>query len=214
MRRTAAEAEQTRQAIMEAGIRIFARDGFEGAALAAIGREAKLTRGAIYWHFRDKHDLFRQIVRREDGRLERLVAGALSGGGPAFARLRRLLDAVVDNFYGQETFRRFIELTWYKLGPSQFAPVMDGKTTFVQKFLALMRDLLGESLEAGDIRPATDVRLAALHLSCLINGLYRLYHVAPDWARDRKAARRLFHEFLDSLAAAPGATSNGHKEKS
>jgi TetR/AcrR family transcriptional regulator, repressor of the mexAB-oprM multidrug resistance operon len=205
MRRTKTDAEKTKVAILDAGTRIFARCGFERAALEAIGREARLTRGAIYWHFKNKRDLFAQILRREDDRLDRLVASALSADGSSFDKLRRLLDAVVDNFYGQETFRQFIELTWYKLGPSQFAPIMDGKKTFVQNFLALMQRLLGEALAARDIRPGTDVHLAALHLSCLINGLYRLYHVAPDWARDKKKAKSLFDDFLNSIAAGPGA---------
>jgi TetR/AcrR family transcriptional regulator, acrAB operon repressor len=205
MRKIFAEAEKTKTALLDAGIRVFARDGFERAALEAIGREANLTRGAIYWHFKNKHDLFAQIMRRENDRLDDLVASSLAGGGSSFAKLRRLLDAVIDNFYGQETFRRFIELTWYKLGPSQFAPVMDDKTAFVQNFLSLLKRLLSEARTAGDIPAATDVRLTAFHLSCLVNGLYRLYHVAPDWARNKTQAKKLFHGFLDSIAVEPGA---------
>ena len=200
MRKTAAETEKTRIALLEAGTLVFARDGYERATLEAIGREAGLTRGAVYWHFKNKQDLFARILDRENERLSRLVAAALAGDGSSFRRLRRLLDAVIENFYGRMTFRRFIELTWYKLPPSQFTPVMKGKSAFVQDFLTLMERLLGESLAAGEIRPAVDIHLAALHLSCLINGLYRLYHVAPDWARDKAKAAALFHDYLDSLA--------------
>lgn len=199
MKKTVAEAEKTKISILDAGIRVFARVGFERATLENIGREAHLTRGAIYWHFRNKHDLFAQILRRENDRLNRLVASALSVEGTSFEKLRRLLDAVLDNFYDQEIFRQFIELTWYKLDLSHFVSVMDDKTVFVQNFLGIMERLLAESQADGDIGPEIDIRQAALHLSCLINGIYRLYHVAPDWARDKGKVKNLFSDFLDSL---------------
>jgi TetR/AcrR family transcriptional regulator, acrAB operon repressor len=209
MRKTAAETQKTKTAIMTAAIRVFSRCGFERASLDAIGSEAGLTRGAIYWHFKDKHDLFAQVLKLENDRLDRLVESALAGLAPAFVKLRRLLDAVVDNFYDHETFRQFIEFTWYKLDPAHIAPVMEEKEAFVQNFLSLMRDLLGEAQRTGDVAPGVDIHLTALHLSCLINGLYRLYHVAPAWARDKNMAMRLFADLLDSVAG----RTEPHQEK-
>jgi len=205
MRKTAKDAEKTRLAILDAAARIFARDGFDAATLEAIGREANLTRGAIYWHFKDKQDLFEQIVGRDDELLHRLIAEALAGDTPPFGKLRRLLETVLDNFYDNEPFRQQIILTWYRLNAAQFPPVMTAKSAFVQNFLALMEDLLVKAKGEGELALDVDTRQAALHLSCLINGLYRLYHVAPDWARDKEGARRLFYDYLDSLSASSPA---------
>ncbi len=205
MRRTAEDSEKTRLAILDAAAKVFARDGFDAATLESIGREADLTRGAIYWHFKDKQDLFRQIVGRENEGLDRLIADALAGDTPPLGKLRRLLENVIDNFYDNEAFRRQIILTWYRLNASQFAPVMVAKSAFVQDFLALMEDLLVKAKEEGKLAFDVDTRQTALHLSCLINGIYRLYHVAPDWTHDKEAARRLFLDYLDSLSVSSPA---------
>jgi len=202
MKRTVEDAEKTKISILDAGTRVFSRVGFEKATLEAIGKEAGLTRGAIYWHFKGKKDLFERILQREGARLDKLIESVLAENTSPFLKLRMLLDAVIDNFYDNETFRQFIELTWYKLNADQFERVMNSKTAFVQNFLNLMERLLGESLEGGEIKEGTDIRLASFHLSCLINGFYRLYHVAPDWARDKSRIKDLFRSHLDALAAA------------
>jgi TetR/AcrR family transcriptional regulator, acrAB operon repressor len=199
MRKTFAEAQQTRRVLLDAGIRVFARAGYRRATLDAVGRDAGLTRGAIYWHFKNKRDLFERILERQDERLNRLVESVLAAPGSPLQKLSRLLEAVIDNFYDHAEFREFIELTWYKLEDEQFGRVMDSKSAFVQKFLALLARLLRESRKAGEIRADVDVRLAAFHLSCLINGFYRLYHVAPHWARDKARTQRLFRDHLRTL---------------
>lgn len=203
MRRTAADTLKTKAAILDAATRVFAAVGFDAATLESIGREADLTRGAIYWHFKDKQDLFARIVQRENERLNHVVATALANEHSPLRKLRRLLAAVIDNFYDNETFRLFIELTWYKMHPTQFSAVMEDKTTFVQNFLGLLERLLSEARAAGEIVPTVDVGLTALHFSCLINGFYRLYHVAPERARDKEATRRLFAHVLDTIVPPP-----------
>ncbi len=200
MKKTTIEAEKTKVSILDSGAKVFAKMGYERATLEAIGRMANLTRGAIYWHFEDKRDLFERIFDRENIRLEKMIESVLSINAPPFVKLRGLLEAVVDNFFDNETFRDFIELTWYKLGADQFGRVMNSKTAFVQNFLALMERLLGESCESGEIRSGINARQTAYHLSCLINGFYRLYHVAPDWGRDKARIKLTFQSYLDSLA--------------
>ncbi len=199
MKRTLEDAEKTKISILDAGTKVFAQVGYDGATLEAIGKEAHLTRGAIYWHFMNKRDLFEKILEREGDRLDDLIATVLSTNTSPFLKLRRLLEAVIDNFFDNATFRNFIELTWYKLSPGQFGRIMRAKSVFVQDFLSLMERLLKESLASGEIQTGIDPSQAAYLLSCLINGFYRLYHVAPDWARDKTRTQRLFRRTLDSL---------------
>ena len=58
MRRTKAEAEETRQAILAAAERVFFKKGVANASLDEVAVAAGVTRGAIYWHFSSKTDLF------------------------------------------------------------------------------------------------------------------------------------------------------------
>ena len=61
MRRTKEGAEKTRQRIMAAALRTFDRRGIAHTTLTQIAAAARVTRGAIYWHFRDKQALVRAI---------------------------------------------------------------------------------------------------------------------------------------------------------
>ena len=55
-------SDATRQALLEAGRDIFAREGYQAAGIEAISRAARVTRGAFYHHFEDKKALFDAVV--------------------------------------------------------------------------------------------------------------------------------------------------------
>lgn len=56
--------QQTRDVLIAAATEVFARRGFEGAALEEIAETAGFTRGAIYKNFADKEDLFFAVTDR------------------------------------------------------------------------------------------------------------------------------------------------------
>src|SRR5207249_1888918 len=55
--------QDTRMAILEAAVRIFARSGVPAATLDDIAAEAGVTRGALCWHFHSKDELVAAIIR-------------------------------------------------------------------------------------------------------------------------------------------------------
>lgn len=61
-RKTKQQAEETRQEILDAAIKTFSERGVSATSLADIAKSAGVTRGAIYWHFKNKVDLFHQLV--------------------------------------------------------------------------------------------------------------------------------------------------------
>ena len=64
MRRTKAEAEQTRESVIAAAVTVFLERGVARATFDEIARAAGVTRGAVYWHFRDKLEIFLALERR------------------------------------------------------------------------------------------------------------------------------------------------------
>lgn len=59
----------TRRKILEVARRIFALHGFEGASVDAIVKASGLSKGALYWHFPGKLELFREIMGEEARRI-------------------------------------------------------------------------------------------------------------------------------------------------
>lgn len=63
-RRTKQDAEETREHILDAAEQCFRDSGIYRTTLQMIAMKAGCTRGAIYWHFREKNDLFKQVIER------------------------------------------------------------------------------------------------------------------------------------------------------
>lgn len=96
-RRTKEEAEETRIQILDAAERVFYDKGVSRASLAEIASDAGVSRGAIYWHFENKVDLFQALCERLRSPLEELAraseseresdprAHAAAAGAPAAA---------------------------------------------------------------------------------------------------------------------------------
>jgi AcrR family transcriptional regulator len=64
-RKTQAERrEETRELVLAAAARVFARRGFHAASLDAVAEEAGFSRGAVYYNFADKEELFLELLDR------------------------------------------------------------------------------------------------------------------------------------------------------
>jgi AcrR family transcriptional regulator len=61
--------QQTRDVLVEAATEVFARRGYEGAALEEIAETAGFTRGAIYKHFAGKQELFEAVTEQANQRV-------------------------------------------------------------------------------------------------------------------------------------------------
>jgi TetR/AcrR family acrAB operon transcriptional repressor len=64
VRKTRAEAQITRQRILDAAAKVFLEQGFSGASLQRVAEAAGFTRGAIYWHFENKKELLQALMAR------------------------------------------------------------------------------------------------------------------------------------------------------
>lgn len=97
VRKTKEEAEQTRKDLIEAARKVFHECGVSRSTLEKIAKEAGVTRGAIYWHFKDKAELF--FAMREDvfaPMLERTDALLYS---PDFSNPLDAIEASVTEFF-------------------------------------------------------------------------------------------------------------------
>ena len=57
VRKTKEDTEQTRLAIMEAALQTFYEKGFSRTTFDEIAKRIDMTKGAVYWHFRNKADV-------------------------------------------------------------------------------------------------------------------------------------------------------------
>lgn len=64
VRRTKEDAQLTRSRLLDTAELLFLAKGYSGTSLHDIAQSAGATRGAVYWHFKDKADLFNAMMAR------------------------------------------------------------------------------------------------------------------------------------------------------
>lgn len=64
MSRQQRRSEETRSRILEAAARSFGRHGYEAASVDEICQAAGMSKGALYHHFRSKHEIFLELLNR------------------------------------------------------------------------------------------------------------------------------------------------------
>ena len=94
------QAEATRAALIKAARKLFARHGYADTDIETVARRTRVTRGALYHHFKDKQDLFSAVFDLEEQKLTATVAQAAGGNsGPwdgILAGCNAFLDACLD----------------------------------------------------------------------------------------------------------------------
>jgi len=77
----------TKEKILEVARSHFARNGYHGTSMDSIVKGANLSKGAIYWHFKGKSELFTAVLEEETSRVLKYLLpgpGDLDGGSVDF----------------------------------------------------------------------------------------------------------------------------------
>jgi len=119
VRRTKAEAEQTREAVLAAAITVFLKRGVARASLEEIARAAGVTRGAIYWHFRDKLEIFLALEERANFPNDEIAAALESrlAADPWLDPLDELANTFAEGLKALESDverRRILTIFWFR----------------------------------------------------------------------------------------------------
>lgn len=172
-RRTKEDAEATRNALLDAAERVFYDKGVSRASLDDIAREAGATRGAIYWHFKDKVDLFAAMLERVTLPLEQSHGedGVGLGGDPVL-QLRTMLHDALHAVVHDERARRVFEIALYKVEYAQeLLAVRDRHVGVCDGFRRKLEVALLAAARAQGVVLVVPCEVAALGLWALFDGL-------------------------------------------
>jgi TetR/AcrR family acrAB operon transcriptional repressor len=181
MRKTKQEAEKTRKEILKAALNVFSAKGFAAARLEEVAKAAGVTRGAIYWHFKNKIDLFNHLLNIFH-QYEKRAASILEADESPLSRIRRLMTEMFIFIEKNEEYRAIMEIILFKTElTEELQPQMNRIISFMQNLKKSLADLIRQGMAAGEIRPDTDVEAAAWGL------LSFLYGVELTWLLDTRA---------------------------
>ena len=212
MRRTKEEAEITRQEIVKAGLRAFANKGYAAARLEDVAEEAGVTRGAIYWHFENKEDLYIQLMEQTLERYKRQVHRALEIEGSPLTKIRTLLRDLFVMLEDDEDYRA--AYTTFLFRPTQTSETrdqLDRVFAFMGELGRTLRTLIQEGIEVGEVDPSTDPFVASVALVSYINGVELSWLVAPESFSVKRVADDLAEFILKGVLK--DNSEGGDKEK-
>ncbi len=115
-RRTKQDADATRSRLLDAAELVFYEKGVSRASLNDIASAAGLTRGAIYWHFKDKGDLFNAMMERVTSPLKEATCEiSTMGCCTPLQRLRGRVDWVQRCITHDERMGRVFEIALFRV---------------------------------------------------------------------------------------------------
>ncbi|MDP1741279.1 MAG: TetR family transcriptional regulator [Polaromonas sp.] len=115
-RRTKEEALATRHRLLDAAEHQFQAKGVSRTSLQDIARRAGATRGAVYWHFRDKADLFNAMMERVTLPLEQSFQSVAQDEiADPLTRIRGLVRDALVRIASDPQTRRVFEVATHKV---------------------------------------------------------------------------------------------------
>lgn len=114
MKRTREEAEKTRQDIVDAGLIMFGRKGIESTRVEDIAREAGVTRGAFYYHFKNKYDLYIHLLKLRADYYNRIISECMNSEQVSILKIRSYMVDVLQKHATDKKFSAFNEMILHK----------------------------------------------------------------------------------------------------
>lgn len=199
MRRTKEQAALTREAILDAALEVFLQKGFAASTLEDIAKAAKVTRGALYWHFKGKLDIYEQLYRRERQPNE-AINNILTEDLPPFESIQKVMNAMLNRFYTDQRFRQYIELTTLKIESGVGTDAINHfKSNIYNQLILSLSSKLEQAKAAGTVTSSINALFTARHLLIFMIGMYRLYFTAPQHFQSLEESKKMLEEYLNSI---------------
>jgi TetR/AcrR family acrAB operon transcriptional repressor len=203
-RRTKQEAQATRDHLLDTAEIVFQRRGVSRTSLSELAAAAGVTRGAIYWHFEDKADLFNAMMSRVTLPMEKAL-DCCSEGLPdnMLDQLRSAFDGVMHKLVTDPQVRRVFEIAIHKVEyVDELSGVRDRHLASRNDCLVNVGRALAIAIERGQISSRMSPQAAAIGLHALIDGLVQNWILDPLAFDLQAIGRQALDAYLAGLAAA------------
>jgi TetR/AcrR family acrAB operon transcriptional repressor len=180
-RRSKEDALATRHALLDAAEHVFLSQGVAGTSLNDIAQYAGTTRGAIYWHFKDKADLFNAMMDRVVMPMQSALEwDEPTAGADPLPRLKKALRRAMHQTAADPQTRRVFEVATHKVEyVDSLCAVRERHLGIQTAVVARMRAILLQSAAAQGVRLAVPAAVAAQGLHALVDGLIHNWLLDP-----------------------------------
>lgn len=192
----------TRKSIIEASTRLFAQRGYHGTSVAQIAEATGLTKGALYWYFKGKEDLFLSVLdtireKWHEGILSKVevVTGATN-------KLERLFDATSAMVGSNENpLSMYLFLVSAGAQP-EMRDFEEAIQSVYQGYVKIIAEIIRRGQEEGEIKRDVDAESAAVGIIGCLEGVVLQARLHPP-ATIAASISEMKRHFVRSLCGAP-----------
>ena len=191
-----ARREETRKSLLAAARRLFVQKGYDGTSSDEIVLAAAVTRGAFYFHFEDKRDVFSAVLAQEQHGLGNELDAALAGEtGNAFDALTAMCSRYLE-IAGEPGRRRIVFVDGEKVVGREEWQKLDAEGPGRSLKAALLKAMNAGELAKFSLTPLAAVVTAILHEATLSLG-------DRDDPEKLAAVLRILNALFEGLRMAP-----------
>ena len=173
-----------KEGLLQTAIECFARYGFAGTSIDRIARAAGVTKGALYYHFRDKEELRFAAVKERIQAFEASVSAQVEPSGDPAAALRQVAHLCAQNARGNN-LRQFI-LTMMVEAIDTNDELSQEFEAMLRRFRSFLKYLIRTGQEDGSFRPDRDAKAAAdLMVGSILGAEVQFYQDREAFDLDR-----------------------------
>ena len=208
-RRTKADAQTTRNNLLDAAEQLFQSRGVSHTSLNDIATAAGTTRGAIYWHFKDKADLFNAMMERVTLPLEQtLVVAYVEQSAHPVAEIRSAMQEALRLIATDEQTCRVLKIATHQVEyTTDMGAVLERHLSVHGGCVARNHAALQRAFAARGQSPPMALDFAARGLQVMVEGLvhqWLLNTEAFDLQANGRAALDVYLRGLGLHDTVPG----------
>lgn len=199
-RSTKQEALATRNRLLDAAEVLFQAQGVSQTSLQQIAQQAGATRGAIYWHFKDKADLFNAMMERVTLPLEAAGQAAGAAQGDPIGEIVHRLVAALNLMTSDAQVRRVLEVATHQV---EYTPEMHSVR---ERHLSVRNDCIADFQKAfrlaarrQRLRLPVPASVAAQGMHALITGVIQNWLLDPTAFDLVRTGRQAFEVYVAGL---------------
>lgn len=203
-RKTKEEALETRQNILNAALDVFYLKGVRQSSLEDIAEAAGVTRGAVYWHFKNKVAVFSALNQQlhktfMDGLTESHDEASKTDTNPLHALSEHCIDVleeIATDTYKQKIITVFMLRCDYSGDMAIFQKMQNEQRNDA---LAIIENFFEKAVEQKFIPETTDTALISRACMSYIGGIFQEFLWDPDFIDLKKDARKMVNFFFQKM---------------
>lgn len=173
---------ETRDRILDAAEDVFNESGYSNTTLNEIAEAAGVTRGAIYWHFKNKEDLFQAMCLRIRVPMDALIEGIVEKGvNDPIAQLSRTHETIMLEVINNPHYRKVLNILFHKCEftreTDQIVIQQKERHTYSRN---IIRTILVNAQKKAQLPADLDIELACNLLGFMFRGLLADWLFMPD----------------------------------